>query len=554
MKRLFWLSLFSFWTGSAAGALEPPRLVVVVVVDQFRPDYLTRSAAWFLPARQGDRLGGFRLLMEEGAAYWNASYSHLATFTCPGHAVVLTGADPAVSGIVSNKWYDRRAGRVVVCVDDGGGVGRSPRTLRVSGVGDELKLSNQGRSRVIGLGSKYYAAIALAGRMADLVLWTDDASGDWVSNEYYTGEDGLPRWVRQLNSERIPDGYAGKKWGKLLGEEAYAGADTTPYFGKRAAPEVGIPNPNGPYGLGWRFPHPLGNDAGVGLRVRFFASGLANHYVVETAKRAIVGERLGEDEAPDVLAVTLSANDKIGHYFGPNSPETLDVTLRTDRALADLFNFLKERLGEDRFTVVLTADHGVQETPEEVASRGGSAGRTPHNELVEAVEGALDARFGRADWVLAVTDPDLYLNRSAMIEMKLKPEDVEAAAAEAASASPGVYWAVPRSRIVEGRLPRTDWADRVFRNFHPERSGDVVLIFEPNWFLTETVVTTHGPHYAYNARVPILLWGKGVSAGSFLRPVDVKDIASTLSRLLGTVAPSGSSGQPLREALGAARP
>ncbi len=550
----------AIWAGlwSGAAAAEAPRLVVVLVVDQFRPDYLNRSAKWLLPARDGDRRGGFRLLMDEGAAYWNASYSHLATFTCAGHATILSGSEPALSGIISNTWFDREAGVRVGCVDDLNagptGARRSPRTMMVSTVGDELKSSNQGRSKVIGMAAKDYAAIVLAGRRSDLTLWIDN-QGRWVSNSYYTGDQGVPDWVRRLNDQKIPDSYAGKAWTRLLPAEAYADCDPTPFFAETVNPEVGVSSELGPWAYGWKFPHLIASSPPNPLfYASFNASGFANDFMVESAKRAVEGEELGEDDAPDILALSFSSNDKAGHFFGPNSPEALDMTVRTDRALSELFTYLDKRIGLDKVVVVLTSDHGVQEIPEELRQNKAPAGRIKFETLVEAVEAALDKRFGRADWVRDLTDLDLYLNTATLEKKSVDRAEVERVASRALTTVEGVYWAVGRSDILEGRLPQTDWAQRVYRTYNPQRSGDVIILYQPDYFRGELIITTHGTHYPANAHVPVLLYGHDITAGAYYRPVDPKDIAPTLSQLLGIVYPNGCTGQPLVEALAGFKP
>ncbi len=540
----------------AAAAATPPRLVVVLVIDQFRPEYIARASAWLLPPRQGDRLGGFRLLTDEGTAYWNAAFSSLATFTCPGHATVLSGADPALTGVIANTWFDREAGRRVGCVDDlqssDPRIKRSPRALLVTSLGDELKFSNQGRSRVVGMAFKDYAAMVMVGRRADLALWFDGKTGQWVSNPYYTGEQGPPEWVVRLNAEKLPDRHVGQSWEPLLPPEAYADTDRTPVFAGVVDAEAGVETTDGPYKMGWNFPHRLAaqQPPDRDFYSGFQASGFANDFVVESAKRAIEGAGLGDDDAPDILALSFSANDKAGHYFGPDSPEILDLTARTDRALSDLFNYLEGRIGLENVVVALTADHGVQNIPEELLAAKSVAGRVPGERLKEAVEAALDEEFGEADWVAHVGDLDLYLDASAIRESGFESFEVEAVAAKALEKTAGVHRAATRTDILSGRLPDTDWAARLYRNFHPRRSGDVVMVFEPNYFRSETVPTTHGTHYPANSRVPLLLFGPGrIAKANSYRPVDPKDLAPTLSQILGVAYPSGCSGNPLEEAL-----
>ncbi len=516
----------------------PPRLVVLISIDQFRPDYLTRFARHF-------GSGGFRRFLEGGAVYRNAAYSHLPTFTCPGHATIASGAHPAVSGIVGNRWFDRESGRVVGCVDPLGVTDqteRSPRSMLVTTVGDELELATNGAAKVIGLGLKDYAAMTLTGRLGDLALWYDRGTGQWKSSSHYLGEDGvLPDWVAQLNEEGPAKRFEGGVWEPLLGPEAYRDANPDPVYEQ---------DQEAPYGYGWRFPHRLGtSDEGGVFHARVVASPFGNDLLLDAARRAVEREEMGRDETPDLLALSLSSNDYVGHFFGPSSPEVIDASVRTDRQLAEFAGFLLERVARRDLLLVVTSDHGVQYVPREIRDKGGFAGRVFHEDLEGAVQGALRSRFGEGDWVLAVLDLDVYLNRSLIEQRGLDAAVVERAAAEAAQELEGIQQAFTRSQILAGRLPPGDLGERVAASFHPKRSGDLVLAYASNWFFHERIITTHGPHHASNTRVPILLWGGAVAAGSHWRAVDPRDIAPTLSELLAIGHPSGSSGQPLSEAL-----
>lgn len=542
-------SVYLAFCGAATlSAAAPPRLVVVIVVDQLRPDYLQRFSADFLAPDTVEHTGGFQLLTAEGAVYLDAAYGHLPTFTCPGHAAILTGALPSVSGIVGNRWYDRESGREVGCVDslEKGNEGeRSPRNLLASTVGDELKLATDGAARVVGLGGKDYAVMTLVGRSADLALWFDRSTGRWATSPHYTARYPLPAWVERLNATAPAAEFRGKVWNPLLGPEAYRHTNPNP-------PYEGL-HPD-PYGYGWRFPHPLSGDPASGadeasFHSRLIASPFGNQLMLEAARWAVEHEALGTDDTPDVLAVALSSTDYVGHAFGPSSPEVADTVLRTDRQLAAFFDFLSETVGREHLLVVLTSDHGVQYIPREITSRGGAGGRILAEDIRREVNSDLERRFGPGDWVEAVLDLDVYLNHSLVQAEGLNRAEVEAAAAEAVAAMEGVQQVFTGSQILHGGMPPTDLARRVADSYYPGRSGDLVIAYAPNWFLHEEVITTHGPHHPSNAQVPILLWGGGIPAGRHWRSVDPRDIAPTLSRLLGIGDPSGSSGRPLVEVL-----
>ncbi len=548
MKALFVSVLVVFSLLAAAPsswASQRPRLVVVVAIDQFRPDFLERFDDDFLPAWEKGKAGGFKLLLEEGASYLDAAYSHLPTFTCPGHATILTGAWPGVSGIIGNRWFDRESGREVGCVDALGSSEtgqRSPRNLLVSTLGDELELATNESARVVGLGGKDYAVMTLVGRMADLALWFDRGQGHWVSSPHYTALESLPDWVGELNAKGPAERFRGLVWTPLNPDAVFRYSNPEPVW-------EGVQEE--PYGYGWRFPHPLGGDSPQDSEYfrRLIASPFGNELILDAARLAVGAEQLGQDDTPDILALSLSSNDYVGHAFGPSSPEVADTILRTDRQLAGFFQFLIEAVGREHLVVVLTSDHGVQYIPREIQARGGSAGRVFPDGLESRVEEALVGRFGPGDWVLAVLDLEFYLNHDLIEERQLEPSRVEWVAAEAAMGDPGIRQAYTRSQILSGQLPPTEIGSRVANSFHPRRSGDVVLIYESNWFMDEEVVTTHGTHYPPNTMVPVLLWGDGIPRGRHWRRIDVRDIAPTLSHLLGVGYPSGCSGQPLVEVL-----
>lgn len=535
------LLLILLW-GTGWMQAEPPRLVVVIVIDQFRPDYLTRFRKYFLPAREHDKLGGFNYLLQEGAVYWDAQYSHLPTFTCVGHSTILTGAAPADSGIIGNSWYDVGTRSWVSCVDDkapGAVAPRSPRTMQVSTVGDELKLSNNGKSKVLAIGYKDYAVISLGGRDSSLGLWFDRRDGQWVSNAYYLKSQQLPGWVREFNQSGQADAYRSQVWDRLLPPDAYIATRQKNVLADEK--EAG-------YGYGWTFPHqPEGGRYSFQALV---ATPLANDLLADVALAAVAGEELGEDEYPDILALTLSSNDYIGHLFGPSSPEVLDTTVRTDRTLSRFFNRLQAELGLQGIVFVLTSDHGVQYIPREITQNRGSAGRLQRKELQQAAQAALQSRFGEGEWILAIGDLDLYLNQDLIEAKQLEAGDVQRVAANALTGVSGIATAFAAEDIRLGALPDTEMAGRAARTYFPGRSGDVILIPRPDWFMDENVSTTHGPPYSYNTHVPLILAGDGVRKGEHFRRADIRDIAPTLSLLLGIGCPSGSTGKLLYEALG----
>ncbi|OYT73529.1 MAG: alkaline phosphatase family protein [Chloracidobacterium sp. CP2_5A] len=516
------------------------RLVVGIVVDQLRADYLERFDDLF-----GEK--GFKRLKAKGAYFANAHYLHACTYTAPGHAVVTTGSTAAVTGIIGNKWYDRETGKLVESVTDDEttgvpeGKGASPRRLIVSTLGDELKAATGGRAKVIGMSLKNRGAILPAGRAADAAYWFDDKRGQMQTSSYYMKE--LPAWVADFNARRIPDQWFGKAWEKALPESAYArcDADDAPYEGRFA-------------GGGSAFPHVVGRGDKPNSRFydEFARTPWANDFLADFAAAAIAGEGLGADAIPDVLTISFSANDLAGHAFGPNSHEALDMTVRTDQTLARLLDLVDQKVGLEKTLIFLTSDHGVSPVPEYAQRQRLNSRRIPFEQVAVAIKRALDAKFGEGAWFAGFSAESVYFDLETLAAKRLDRADVERAAAEAALSVGGIAAAFTRTQMLSGALPRTPIAQRVQMAFHPQRGGDVFLVPEPFCFFSDevsTMATTHGTPYPYDTHVPVLLMGRGVAAGTYLTQASPADIAPTLAVLLGIAAPSGAVGRPLDEAL-----
>jgi predicted AlkP superfamily pyrophosphatase or phosphodiesterase len=568
----------------------PPRLVVVISIDQFRGDYLTRFADLWLPAvgvagapgrETPGKVGGFRWLMERGAYFTDARHDHYPLFTGPGHAVLLTGAPPYKSGIVGNSWFDRELGRRRYCVEDDasplvravgtegakgamekaastsatrstvassatlgapGASGVSPATLRVSTVGDELKMATGGRAKVWGLALKDRAAVLMAGRMADGALWFDGETGAWISSRFYLPDGALPPWVAAWNAQRRADAWFGKEWTLSVPAAALARVWTP---GSRWATD--------PSALGTGFPH-LVNGGGARPGKDYYSAlattPFGNDFTLDMARELVRRERLGQGEVPDLLAINLSSNDSIGHAYGPDSPEVLDAAVRTDRQLAAFFDFLGREVpgGLAGVLLAVTADHGVAPLPGAAREAKLPAGAYDEAAVAAAAERALAAAYGPGKWVKALVEANLYLDLDALDARRLPHAAAEDLAAAAVARLPGIYAAYGRTRILEGRLPRTDLGDRIERSFHPQRSGDVVLVSDPFWVPGDLKGTTHGSPYAYDTQVPLLLAGPGLRPGRYAARVSTLDLAPTLADLLGLLPPAGSEGRVLAEA------
>jgi len=533
-----------------ARAAEPvPALVVVITIDQFRGDYLARFREQLVP-------GGLRMLVDGGANFTDCRYRHAVTKTACGHAVVLTGVHANHHGIVNNAWTDRETLKRVNCIEDGtvqilgrpesrGGVrlpgasavaGASPRRLLASTVGDELKLRH-GQSKVIGISNKDRSAILLAGKLADAAYWMD--KGTMVSSTHYMKT--LPEWVSAFNAAGRVESYFGKTWDRLLPAAVY----------DRVQGPDDMPGEFGEHGMGQTFPRVVNGGAATltpAFYEAFEGAPFKSEVLLDFARTVVEKENLGRRGHTDVLCLSFSTNDVIGHNYGPDSHEVMDITLRTDRMLAEFFAFLEQRVGLKNCTIVFTADHGIAPLPERVKAAGTtlSAGRVDNGALLKAGEDALNGAFGPLaagrKWLL-VDENWLFFQRDV-----LKEKGVASAAAEKV-----VRDALMTVEFVEAAYTRTDLnagaivgphAEGVRLSHYGARSGDVYYHMKPFWVDRKTG-TNHGTPYVYDVHVPLLWFGVGVKPGVYGQRVGVDDIAPTLARLLGLLAPPLSQGKGL---------
>jgi predicted AlkP superfamily pyrophosphatase or phosphodiesterase len=494
------------------GAAVRPKLVVVIAIDQFRYDYLTRF--------RGDYSGGLDRLLKHGAVMTNAHLQHFPTVTAVGHSTILTGAPPFLSGIAGNEWYDRESGKRVTSVSDAGvqrlgavsGAGASPHRLLVSTVADELKMSGRGESRVIGMSLKDRSAILTVGRMADAAYWFDSASGSFVSSTWYFPE--LPAWVREFNASGALSQYTGAEWKPSIASG-------------NGAPFLKLPSVIGPAYFQAVQASPFGNDV-----------------VEQLAERAIEAERLGARGATDLLAFSFSSNDHVGHEVGPDSPLVRDISIHTDQTLDRFFRFLGGKLGLEYVLVVLTADHGVAPVPEENAMRRMPSGRMREATLNTAANQSLAARYGPGRWILDSVYGAYYLNEALILERKLNLAEVQRTLAAALRKVPGVARVYTREQLVNGQFEPDPIGRCVANGFHPRRSGDVITLLEPYWIYGNEG-TSHGSVYSYDTHLPLIFMGPGIKPGVYNQNVAINDIAPTLATILEVETPSGSTGRVL---------
>jgi hypothetical protein len=525
---------------------DAPRLVVLMVFDQMRADYLTRWDALF-----GE--GGFHRLETEGAWFKNCHYPYAQTLTGPGHASLATGASPRKHGIIDNVWHRRATGREVDCVQDdnykllpvltgklkeevGDWPGDSPRQLRADTLGDVLKEATNGRSRVVSLSLKARSAILLSCRAAkpDACYWFFPPAGLFATSTYH--RDEIHPWVAEFNEERPADRWFGQDWTRLrpdLDYVKYSGPDDV------AAEDEG-------WFQGRTFPHAMTGGRKKPERDYYEAVGnspYGNELLLEFAKRAIAAEGLGRNATPDLLCLSFSANDTIGHCWGPDSQEVLDTTLRTDLIVKELLDYLDAQVGRGRYVVAVTADHGVCPLPEVARGKGLDADRVPESLLDEQAEAFLNDTFSpggtEGHWILARSDQWVYLDRRTVKAHNVEQAKVEETLARWFCRQPGVLNAYTRTRLSAGPLDGDEVGERVRRSFHPLRSGDVAVVLKPYHLLSKprSTGTNHGSPHPYDTHVPLLLYGPGIRAGVRNEPVTPQAVTAILARSLRIESP-----------------
>jgi hypothetical protein len=506
----------------AEDAPKPPKLVVAIVIDQFRYDYLLRF--------RGDYNSGLKRLLDGGAVFTDAHYIHATTVTAVGHSTFMSGATPSASGIINNEWFDRELGRTVTSVSDPatklvGGIagqeGSSPRKLLVSNVPDELK-SRFPDSHVIGVSIKDRSAILPAGHMADAAYWYDSDSNHWVTSTFF--REALPDWAREINDQKYYQRTLGASW---YPHDARVDAD-----GKSDAKPFCT----------------MVSGADVRFCGSLEATPWGNEMIEQFAEAALAGEQLGKHATTDILAVSFSSNDYVGHAVGPDDPAVRDISIRTDRLLGKLFDAVEESVGMDNTLVVLTADHGVAPVPEVSQQRHMPGGRLSEPALARAINDALVKRYGPGKWLLPAPAYTPYLNLELVHTKKLNLAEVEQTIAETALAQPHIARAYTHADLEAGRIQRDNIGNAVSVSFFGPRSADVYIIPEP-YYLFDAAGTSHGTPYDYDNHVPLIFMGGAIKPGRYTAPVTINDVAPTLSELLGIERPSGSFGRVLGQIL-----
>lgn len=517
-----------------------PKLVLLVVVDQFRFEYLSRFGADF-------GKGGLRKLLAEGALF-QGHYGQQNTYTGPGHSLIVSGSYGYVNGIIQNNYYNRASKRSEAMFFDPSAkllTGEttpsdetSPRNFHGTTIGDELRLASPS-SRVISIALKERAAIAMGGHTG-VSFFQSEATGEMTSSTFYMS--ALPGWAKAFNDKKLADKSFGAAWDRLLPADRYPERDELPY---EASPK----------GIGRTFPRQVTGGLkapGPEYYAAFQQSPFGIDFTFRFAEEALAAEKLGQRGVTDMLAVSISPTDLAGHSFGPYSQEVHDLALRLDRALEQFLGSVQKRFKAGELVVVLTADHGAVPIPEWSSAQHIAGTRLKKAALKTAINDALSRAYGKGDWVVALEDPSVYLNRELTASKKLDRAAVEQAAGEAALSLAGIIGFHTRTQLLNGWLPPTAQARAVARSFFPVRSGDVVLVQAPFSFwgkyAEKDTGSTHGSAYRYDTDVPLVLAGKPFKPG-FYGNAEMVDLAATLARVLGLTPPAACEGEPLERAL-----
>lgn len=541
MKWCFIALLFIFLTNTiSAQTIQRPRLVVGIIVDQMRADYLTRFHDRF------NNTGGFKRLLSMGFNCKNTFINYTPTLTACGHAGIYTGSVPAVHGITGNDWWDNKAQSFIYCTADttvapvgsNSDAGKmSPRNLQTNTICDELRLATNSKSKVIGIALKDRGAILTSGHNATGAYWYDDKKGEWITSTHYMKT--LPEWVTSFDTRKRVDSFYSAGWNTLYPITTYtqSTADEKSYEVK-------------PFGMAAKgFPYDLKRFAGTNYNA-ILATPFGNTLTTEFAKKAILSEGLGEDAVTDFLAISYSSTDYIGHSFGTNAVEIEDTYLRLDKELGDFFVFLDEKIGKNQWLLFLSADHGAAHTPDFLKENRMPAGHFDNNALSDKMNAELEKKFDTKDLVIGIVNYQVVLNLAAIeANKKLKLPEIKSWIINYLTKQENIERAFALDDI--SRTTLNDKIKGMIANgYYPNRCGQIQILLKPQHIENfSSGGTTHGVWNPYDAHIPLLWYGWKVKPGTLNREVYMADIAPTVAALLNIQTPNGSVGKVIEEVL-----
>ncbi len=517
-----------------------PKLIVGIVVDQMRWDYINQFKPYFTSQQ------GFMRFVNEGASCNNNLIPYVPTVTACGHAAVYTGSTPALHGISGNNWFDNFKQKSVYCVEDanvvsvgveGSPAGKmSPVNLWTTTIGDELKLATNFKSKVFGISIKDRGAIIPAGHSADGAFWYDSKSGNFISSSYY-GKN-LPKWVTDYNNQHRVDSFYTKGWNLSLAKNIYE-ANCDGDINAYEATPFGAEQKGLPYSLS-QF---IGKDYS-----KIASTPYGNDLIVEMTEKALINEQLGKDEVTDLLAISFSSPDYIGHSFGPNAWETFDSYIKLDVQLAQLFASLDKQVGKNNYTVFLTADHAVANIPAFAKKHNLPGGLISESTLKKELGQELVKKGFDASLISAINEYNIHFNHKLMDSLDVDQDDLFKIVRDYVEQKPGILQVIESREAAEAPLP-AQLRERIVNGFNPQRSGDLFIVTKSGYMDGYPTGTTHGVFYNYDAHIPLLWFGNGIKKGQVNTVNYMTDIAPTVTTLLGIQMPSGSIGKPITEVL-----
>jgi predicted AlkP superfamily pyrophosphatase or phosphodiesterase len=538
MKNFFlFLSAIAITACSFAQTLQRPKLVVGIVVDQMRWDFLYRYNERYA------QTGGFKRLLSRGFSCDNTFIPYAPTVTACGHACIYTGSVPSINGITGNYWWDNQLNRGVYCTEDSSVITvgsntalglQSPRNLLTTTICDELQLATNFRSKVVGVALKDRGSILPAGHTANAAYWYDSKTGDWITSSYYMKD--LPEWVKKFNAQKLVDKYYKEGWNTLYPISTYT-QSTTPE--KRYDTK--------PFGAEAKgFPYNLSKFAGTNYG-SVSATPFGNTLTAELAKAAVMNEQLGTDAITDFLAISFSSPDYVGHSFGPNSVEVEDIYLRLDKELGEFLNFLDSNVGKDQYLVFLSADHGAAHVSAFAKDHNIPAGNIDFNAVVDKMNASLKEKFGKDTLVLDISNYQVIFNLNVIESSALKLNEIKSRSIDYLSKLDGVARVFDINDL--NKIPlNAKVRERLANGYYPNRGGQIQLILHPQWIEGfANGGTSHGLWNPYDAHIPLLWYGWGIKAGKTNRELYMTDIAPTLAALLHIQMPNGSVGNVIKE-------
>lgn len=525
-------------TTAVVTELKQPKLVVGIVVDQMRQDYIYRYWNKF-----GN--GGFKKIINEGYFYRNAQYNYVPTFTGPGHASIYTGTSPATHGIIANDWFVKETGKVTYCTDDDKvkSVGTeskaglmSPKNLLVTTIGDELKLNTNQQAKVFAISLKDRSSILPAGHSANGAFWFDGSNGKFISSTHYMTQ--LPTWANDFNAMKLANKYLLMGWNTLYPLTNYTEsiADNNNYEAAPNKKDTAI------------FPYDYKKQLDKNNYEIIKATPYGNTITKDLALACLKAEQLGKGKQTDLLCISFSSTDYVGHSYGPRSVEIEDVYLRLDKDIEELINTLNTSIGKDNYVVFLTADHGACDVPAHLMDLKIPGGYINNEELTKTVRTFCQNQFGDS-LISSLTNQQLFLNETKMIEMKLNKFSVEHTLANFMLSIKGVAEAYPSEVLKYENYSDGSFKYLIQKGYNHIRSGNVAFSYNPAWMEYHSKGTTHGASYSYDTHVPLLFYGANIPKGFSVKKVNIVDIAPTIATMLHISFPNGTTGKPLEEVI-----